>query len=102
MTQWLAAGGTASTGNVLAVLGALTTVLTALFLLGRGLRSVWRTIRRANETIDNLQTIIREWQGEKPANGDPGRPSLPVRMANVERTLAAHVQQHHPTARRTT
>lgn len=96
MTPWVdAAGSGVSAGPVLGALAAITTALTALFLIGKGLRSVWRTLRRANETIDHLQEIIREWRGEQPSNGDPGRPSVPVRMANIERSLALHLQ-HHP------
>lgn len=86
-----------SANSFIGALAGLATVLGALFLLARLVRSVWRTIRRANETIDALQDVIKEWVGEKPNNGDPGRPSVPVRITNLERTLAAHVQ-HHPGA----
>lgn len=82
-------------------------MLVVFGFLWKGLRSVWRTIKRANETIDAFQEIIQEWSGQRPANGDPGRPSLPVRLANLERAVLSqtdlldrHIRQH-PSATRT-
>lgn len=71
------------------MVGLFVVTAAAVGIAWRGMVSIFRTIRRANETIDALQEIIREWNGEPASNGDPGRPSYPVRMANMERALAA-------------
>lgn len=71
------------------IVGLFVVAVAAVGIFWKGVRSVFRTIRRFNEAVDSLQEIIKEWKGEPPTNGDPGRPSYPVRMANVERTLAS-------------
>lgn len=73
--------------TVYVVLGILTASTVVLTALTKGLLSVIGVIKRANRTIDDLQEIIREWRGEAPDGADPGRPSFPERMANVERAL---------------
>lgn len=73
---------------VYTILGILVGASIVIGILSKWVRTLFKLVRRANETIDALQEIILEWRGTPPRNGDPGMASMPVRMANVERAVA--------------
>jgi DNA anti-recombination protein RmuC len=67
------------------VLGVLIALLTAIGLIAKGLRAVWRTLRRANQYFDEV-------------NGDRERgiPSMAERVRTIEQDLRAHTENHNP------
>lgn len=67
-------------GSALLVLGFLAAVW-------KGVRGVWRFMRKVNNFIDDLN-------GEPARDGVPERPGLMRRMEAVEQTMRGHLDWH--------
>ncbi|TDC81914.1 hypothetical protein E1193_13510 [Micromonospora sp. KC606] len=69
-----------------ALAGALTAIVTAVYLGGRWML---RTLRRIDDWLD-------DWYGEPARPGQPARPGVPERLTQIEARQAAIEAQLRP------
>lgn len=70
------------------ILGVILGSVAVVTIFARGIRSVFRLIKRSNALLDRLQTMLDTWEGRPIVEGGAPQPSFPARVLTLETTVA--------------
>jgi uncharacterized membrane protein YdjX (TVP38/TMEM64 family) len=62
----------------------------------RGARAVYRFVRRGEQLLDRLETMLDTWEGKPVVIGGPPQPSIPARVLTLETAVSALQKRSRP------